>query len=89
MVRATQTVSSSMKVLATSLENAPKPDSKIKAKVLVEPLGTNAKGQEKDSEMSSNDRLIRPNKEGSISPLLLKFLKVTIIPSLFPTHLAP
>jgi len=78
-----------VEVLHTLLENAPRSDNKIKAKVLVEPLGTNAKGQEKDSEMSSNDRLIRPNKEGSISPLLLKFLKVTIIPSLFPTHLTP
>ena len=52
MVRATQTVASSMKVLATSLENAPRPDNKIRAKVLAKPLGTNAKGQGKDSEMS-------------------------------------
>jgi len=78
-----------VEVLITSFENALRPDNRIKTKVLAKPLRTNTKGQGKDSEMSSNDRLIRPNKEGSISPLLLKFLKVTIIPSLFPTHLAP
>jgi len=78
-----------VEVLPTSLENAPRPDNKIRAKVLAKPLGTNAKGQGKDSEMSANDRLIRPSKEGSISPLLQKFLKVPIIPSLFPTHPAP
>ena len=42
MVRATQTVASSMKVLATSLENAPRPHSEIKAKVLAKPIKINA-----------------------------------------------
>ena len=42
MVRVTQTVASSMKVLAPLLENAPRPHSKIKAKVLAKPIKINA-----------------------------------------------
>jgi hypothetical protein len=70
MARATQIVASSVEVLPTSLENAPRPDNKIRAKVLAKPIETNAKGKGKDSEMSANDRWFRTNKEGPNSPLL-------------------
>jgi len=58
-----------MIVLATSLENAPRPHSKIRAKVLAKPIktnaedrGTSAKSKEKsakDCEMSARNKLIR------------------------------
>ena len=71
MVRATQTVVSSLKVLSTLFKNAPRIGIKIRAKVLANTIRTSAKGKGKsteDSGMNANDRLIRSNKEGSVSP---------------------
>ena len=72
MARATQIVASSVEVLPTSLENAPRPDNKIRAKVLAKPIETSAK----DKRTSIKNRLIESDKEGSNSPLLQNFLKV-------------
>jgi len=79
-----RTVVSFVEVIPTSLEDALKPHSKIKTKVLAKQI----KACAKDCGMSARNRLIRSNKEGSISPLLKKFMMVPVIPSLFPTHLA-
>jgi hypothetical protein len=64
------TVASSVGVLATSLENAPKPDSKIRAKVLVKPIRTSTKGRG----TSAKDRMNRSSKGRTFPPLWQNFL---------------
>ena len=68
----TPTVASSVGVPPTSFETAPKPNSKIKTKVLGKAKRTNAKSGGTSVKVKMN----RPSKSRLITPLQQNFLKM-------------